>query len=101
MTDAPAIAVLGLGEAGSAIATDLARVVGHPHLAPEVTGKYRAGDIRHCSADIRKSREQLGFSPEVDFEAGLQELAEWLADQQAEDSVEAATRELESRGLVA
>jgi dTDP-L-rhamnose 4-epimerase len=94
---------IGSGESRSilSVATDLARVVGHPHLAPEVTGKYRAGDIRHCFADIRKSREQLGFSPGVDFEAGLQELAEWLADQQAEDSVEAATRELESRGLVA
>jgi dTDP-L-rhamnose 4-epimerase len=94
---------IGSGESRSilSVATDLARVVGHPHLAPEVTGKYRAGDIRHCFADIRKSREQLGFSPEVDFEAGLQELAGWLADQQADDSVEAATRELESRGLVA
>jgi dTDP-L-rhamnose 4-epimerase len=94
---------IGSGESRSilSVATNLARVVGRPHLAPEVTGKYRAGDIRHCFADIRKSREQLGFSPEVDFEAGLQELAEWLADQQAEDSVEAATRELESRGLVA
>jgi dTDP-L-rhamnose 4-epimerase len=94
---------IGSGESRSilSVATNLARVVGRPHLAPEVTGKYRAGDIRHCFADIRKSREQLSFSPEVDFEAGLQELAEWLADQQAEDSVEAATRELESRGLVA
>jgi dTDP-L-rhamnose 4-epimerase len=94
---------IGSGESRSilSIATDLARVIGYPHLVPEVTGKYRAGDIRHCFADIHKSHEQLGFSPEVDFEAGLQELAEWLADEQAEDTVEAATRELESRGLVA
>jgi dTDP-L-rhamnose 4-epimerase len=94
---------VGSGESRSilSVATDLARVIGYPHLTPEVKGKYRAGDIRHCFADIQKSREQLGFSPEVDFEAGLQELAEWLAEQQAEDSVEAATRELESRGLVA
>jgi dTDP-L-rhamnose 4-epimerase len=94
---------IGSGESRSilSVATDLARVIGRPHLVPEVTGKYRAGDIRHCFADISKSREQLGFSPEIDFESGMRELAEWLADESAEDSVEAATRELESRGLVA
>jgi dTDP-L-rhamnose 4-epimerase len=94
---------VGSGESRSifSIATDLARVIGYPQLTPAITGKYRAGDIRHCFADIDRSRDQLGFSPEVDFEVGLEELAEWLANEQAEDLVEAATRELESRGLVA
>ncbi|HVX91702.1 MAG TPA: NAD-dependent epimerase/dehydratase family protein [Xanthobacteraceae bacterium] len=83
------------------IARDLARVSGRAHLNPHVTGKYRAGDIRHCFADIGKARAELGFAPKVEFEAGLQELAEWLAGRVADDSVEAATRELEDRGLVA
>jgi dTDP-L-rhamnose 4-epimerase len=94
---------IGSGESRtiSSVANDLARVIGQPHIAPHVTGKYRAGDIRHCFADLSRSRTQLGYSPRVDFQAGLQELAEWLAGQVAEDSVEAATLELEKRGLVA
>ena len=83
------------------IANNLAKVLGRPGLAPHLTGKYRVGDIRHCFADIAKSRTALGFSPEIDFRAGLTELSEWIAGQVAHDSFDAATAELEKRGLVA
>lgn len=83
------------------VARDLARVMGCPAISPEVTGKYRAGDIRHCFADIDKSRALLGFEPRVAFEDGLDELARYLADQIAEDRAENATQELLRRGLVA
>jgi dTDP-L-rhamnose 4-epimerase len=94
---------IGSGECRSisSVASDLARVTGRPRIAPQVTGKYRAGDIRHCFADIGKARSRLGYVPKVDFEDGLARLAQWLAGQAAVDSVEAATRELEERGLVA
>ncbi|MBI5264705.1 MAG: NAD-dependent epimerase/dehydratase family protein [Bradyrhizobium sp.] len=83
------------------VARDLARVMGRPDIAPAVTGKYRAGDIRHCFADLEKSRTLLGFEPRVRFEEGLDELANYLADQIADDQVEQATDELLRRGLVA
>jgi dTDP-L-rhamnose 4-epimerase len=83
------------------IAEDLARSIGRSGASPQLTGKYRAGDIRHCFADVTKAKHVLGFTPQVDFGAGLEQLAAWLADQVAEDSVDAATAELESRGLVA
>jgi dTDP-L-rhamnose 4-epimerase len=83
------------------VAQDLARVMGRSSIEPEITGKYRAGDIRHCFADIGKSSRLLGFTPEVDFEQGLDELASYLADQIAEDHAERATEELIRRGLVA
>ncbi len=83
------------------VAEDLARVVGLPHITPEIIGKYRAGDIRHCFADITRSRTELGYAPAVEFRAGLEELAEWLAHEAADDRVERATAELQSRGLVA
>jgi dTDP-L-rhamnose 4-epimerase len=83
------------------VACDLARVMGQAKIAPEITGKYRAGDIRHCFADIGKSRALLGFEPRVTFEDGLDELARYLADQIAEDRAENATQELLRRGLVA
>jgi len=94
---------IGSGESRSivSIAQDLAAVAGRPEIAPRVTGKYRAGDIRHCFADIGKSRRQLGFAPEVEFRTGLEELAGWLEGQVAQDRVDDATSELARRGLVA
>jgi len=81
------------------IATRMSRILGKDHLEPEVTGKYRVGDIRHCFADVSLAKEVLGFEAQVDLDAGLVELAEWLEGQVAEDSVDEATKELTSRGL--
>jgi dTDP-L-rhamnose 4-epimerase len=75
--------------------------MGRPSIEPEITKKYRAGDIRHCFADIDKSRRLLGFEPAIAFDDGLDELAHYLADQIAEDRAEKATEELSRRGLVA
>lgn len=83
------------------IAQDLARVMGRAGISAEITGKYRAGDIRHCFADVDSSRSRLGFEPKVSFEHGLDELAAYLAGQIAEDRAEQATEELLRRGLVA
>jgi dTDP-L-rhamnose 4-epimerase len=83
------------------IAEAIAAATGKEHLTPHVTGKYRAGDIRHCFADISLAKRILGFRPEVNFQEGLNELAEWLSGQIAVDSVEQATEELKRRGLVA
>ncbi len=83
------------------VAEDLSAVLGARHVTPRVIGKYRAGDIRHCYADISLSKARLGYAPAADFSRELERLAEWLAGQVAEDHVERATAELESRGLVA
>jgi dTDP-L-rhamnose 4-epimerase len=94
---------IGSGQSRSilSVANDLARVMGRRDLKPLITGKYRAGDIRHCFGDIEKSRRLLKFVPRIEFTRGLEELAEYLADQVADDHVERATEELASRGLVA
>jgi dTDP-L-rhamnose 4-epimerase len=81
------------------IAERIARVLGRPDLEPEITGKYRAGDIRHCFADIGKARAVLGFEPQVTIEEGLTELAAWLEGQAAVDRVAQASAELAARGL--
>jgi len=94
---------VGSGQSRSilSVGRDLAQVMGRGEIMPHVTGKYRVGDIRHCFADIARSRAELGFSPQVDFREGLEELAVWLSDQVAVDAVDQATAELENRGLVA
>ena len=81
------------------IAERLAAILGREHIGPEITQRHRAGDIRHCFADISLAREILGFSPQVDFDAGLAELAGWLEGRVAVNRVEEATDELLERGL--
>jgi dTDP-L-rhamnose 4-epimerase len=81
------------------LAERIAAAVGRPDLAPEITGRYRAGDIRHCFADIGRAQRVLGYEPAVRLEDGVRELATWLADQEAEDPTERAHAELQARGL--
>jgi len=83
------------------VARLLADAMGVPDIAPDIAGKARAGDIRHCVPDLTLARDQLGYAARTDFREGLAELAEWVAQQQAEDRVAQARRELEARGLVA
>jgi dTDP-L-rhamnose 4-epimerase len=75
--------------------------MGRPDLEPEMAGKARAGDIRHCIPDLTKAQAVLGYEARQDFAEGLAELAEWVARQEAEDRVVEARKELEMRGLVA
>jgi len=66
----------------------------------EIVGKYREGDIRHCVADISKAKALLDYEPRVSLEQGIPELLSWVRAQAAQDQVESATAELESRQLV-
>jgi len=92
---------IGSGEARTVrdIAERVAQAVGKQDIAPEITGKYRVGDIRHCFADIDKARRVLGYSPRVTLDDGLAELAAWLEGQAAVDRVAQASAELAARGL--
>jgi dTDP-L-rhamnose 4-epimerase len=81
------------------VAETLARVLG-TEVEPEVTGRYRVGDIRNCWADISLAREVLGYEPTVSFEQGMEELVGWLREQERpESAVEAHAAELAARGL--
>ena len=71
-----------------------------PDLNLTILGQYREGDIRHCYASIRKIQTELGFSPKVAFEDGIDELVSWVATQQASDLVDDAKAQLAKRNLV-
>jgi dTDP-L-rhamnose 4-epimerase len=43
--------------------------------APIVSGRYRLGDVRHIFASPMRIMRELGWSPSVDFEEGVRELA--------------------------
>jgi dTDP-L-rhamnose 4-epimerase len=81
------------------IAGKLSLILNKEHIEPEISGKYRVGDIRHCFSDISKAKVLLGYEPRVTLEEGLIELAEWLEGQTAEDKVTEARNELAARGL--
>ena len=67
-------------------------------VKPEITGRFRAGDIRHCYADIAKIKA-LGFEPKISLKEGLSTLVEWGKNKEAVDKTEEANRELEKRKL--
>ena len=83
------------------VARALAFAMGKNQIEPDIVGKARVGDIRHCFCDTDKAAKELGFEARQDFVAGLAELAAWVAEQTAEDRVSTARAELEARGLVA
>ncbi|WP_284945461.1 SDR family NAD(P)-dependent oxidoreductase [Acidisoma cladoniae] len=97
--------VFNVGSGHRTTVEDVARLLAHSmgrsDLAPEFLNKARAGDIRHCFADLTLSRDVLGFVPKRSLADGVPELAEWLARQTATDRVLDARKELEARGLVA
>lgn len=96
--------VANIGSGQVRTVTEVAEAIGQAmgrDIAPEVTGKARVGDIRHCVPDISLAEQRLGYRAQEDWMAGLAELAEWVGRQTANDNVAQARAELEKRGLVA
>jgi len=67
--------------------------------APEITGNFRAGDIRHCFADISLAHRKLDYRPRYKLAEALGELVEWLREQPAADRAEEANKNLRAYGL--
>jgi dTDP-L-rhamnose 4-epimerase len=42
---------------------------------PEITGQWRAGDVRHVFASAERAAAELGFTAEASFTAGIEEFA--------------------------
>jgi dTDP-L-rhamnose 4-epimerase len=80
-----ALAALRSGESGSTLAYNIGsgtpRTVGEMasalcasggnSLQPQVTARYRLGDVRHITADSSRAREQLDWAAQVSFEQGM------------------------------
>jgi dTDP-L-rhamnose 4-epimerase len=96
--------VFNIGSGVPHTITELARKMAvslnRHYIEPEITGKYRIGDIRHCFADITLAKETFGYEPRMGFEDGILELTGWLEDQEAVDKIGHANRELALRGLM-
>jgi dTDP-L-rhamnose 4-epimerase len=93
---------VNLGTGGPSTVRAIAEVLANGldvDIEPELNGRYRAGDIRHCYADPGRARELLGFESTIALKDGMLDLVEWLADQKAVDRVDVAAMELVARGL--
>lgn len=80
------------------LAQKLAETLDSP-LEPEITRRFRVGDIRHCLPDIQTARTVLGYEPRVDLPKGLAELVCWLRQQPQSRPPRSATVELQAWGL--
>jgi dTDP-L-rhamnose 4-epimerase len=102
-TDLPPFTIANVG-AGVAtpvleVATLLRDLLGSSSQL-QVTGDFRAGDIRHCYADLAHAQKLLGFAPAVTLASGLQAFCDWVSTQAVlEDRSEQAQQELARAGL--
>jgi dTDP-L-rhamnose 4-epimerase len=83
---------------------DLARILldqlGRPDLEPQIVQRFRAGDIRHCYADISRI-QAIGYTPQTSLEEGISDLIQWVTKQpKALDQTALAVKQLDHRGLI-
>ncbi|HSR32614.1 MAG TPA: NAD-dependent epimerase/dehydratase family protein [Anaerolineae bacterium] len=69
-------------------------------IEPHILNQFRAGDIRHCYADVSKARSLLGFEPQISFGAGMADLLAWVQEQTAVDRFDQVEKELAVKSLV-
>jgi dTDP-L-rhamnose 4-epimerase len=94
---------LNVGTGQATTVSRVAEVLAHSlgkRITPQILQTSRAGDIRHCVADISKIRKTLGFQPSVSFPDGMGRLIAWIRDQRPHDGVVEANVRLQQQGLV-
>ncbi|TSC88551.1 MAG: NAD-dependent epimerase/dehydratase [Microgenomates group bacterium Gr01-1014_7] len=70
------------------------------NIKPEITEKFRSGDVRHCTADISLIEKILRWKPKWSFEEGMKDLIEWGEKIEAKDLFDQASKELNAKGLL-
>ena len=67
----------------------------------QVSGNFRIGDIRHNYACLQKASRMLGYTPRVDFEAGIGQFCEWVKTQgPTQSDYEGSLAEMKRKGLL-
>ena len=94
---------LNVGTGRSTSVAQLAEAIARSmraRIAPEIVGRFREGDIRHCVADVSRIARRLGFRAHMTLDKGVGDLVAWAAEQEADDHVPQARAELDRRGLI-
>jgi len=101
-TDKADGAILNVGSGRPVAIRHVAEQLAHAYgkkIEPEITLRFRKGDVRHCYADTSRLKKVLGYEPRVSFEQGIEELVEWSRNTEAQDLFDQAKAELEARDL--
>src|SRR6476620_2679916 len=70
------------------------------HIAPEINGEFRPGEMRHLTSDTERIRA-AGYSPQVDLVAGIGRYLAWIRQQaDVRDYFSEAADILRSKGIV-
>jgi len=70
-----------------------------PGVAPQVCGKARVGDVRHCTALTKCAADELSWRATIPLGEGLAGVSTWCAGSPGDRS-ETALHELAQRGLL-
>ncbi len=105
-SDRPGCAVMNVGSGKAvsvrAVVDELAQYDYHGEVT--VSGRFRAGDIRHNFADLTRLRDLFGVTPTISFASGIARFADWVREQQPGSSGHSDYRrsldELAKRGLM-
>lgn len=95
--------VFNIGSGHSVTILDVAQILAQTmgkSIEPEISGKFRIGDIRHCFADISKAKRLLGFKPQFTIYNGIQELVNWVEKQISIDTFDEMNQRLYHIGLI-
>ena len=68
--------------------------------SPEISNKFRSGDIRNCFGDITKIKEIIGWEPKHSMNEGMKKLLHWLVNVQKDNLGNDASTDLEKFGLL-
>ncbi|HVX44969.1 MAG TPA: NAD-dependent epimerase/dehydratase family protein [Mycobacteriales bacterium] len=71
-----------------------------PDIAPEISSRYRKGDIRHCYGDPGRFAAEVGWKATVPLEDGLRGTARWASEHRQPEAIDQMRAELASRSLL-
>lgn len=84
-SDVPHGSVIDIGTGQPVTILEAARILaaalGRRDAEIQVSGRYRAGDIRHAFADVSTAERLLTWAPKIDVDTGLASLAKWAEAQ--------------------
>ncbi|MGI8899125.1 MAG: NAD-dependent epimerase/dehydratase family protein [Pyrinomonadaceae bacterium] len=94
---------VNVGSGKAASIREVARLISNAlniYIEPAAPGEFRPGEMRHLISDITRI-QSLGFTPEVDLEAGIARYLDWIrAQADVRDYFAAAESILRSKGIV-
>ncbi len=89
----------GVPTSVSDVANRLARIM-RVNREPQITRQFRFGDVRHCTADIRRASASIGFSVKTPLDEGFDRLIHWSESADSRDTFDQTVSELRNFNML-